>query len=290
MCHDHDRTDRIRRRVSEDDIAVDHRRHRRAPAARLGRRAQVLRARRMGGQDLADRKCGQRRCRISTTPRTRTRRCRCAWTPRRPVAESPAATRISPPSSCCSTPGSASPSLEPMCDAQLPQAEHVLKSTYNDWLADVWLDKHNCARPLARVDQRQRADTRAGGARSRAVGGPSLHGPGADDTADPRNPVRQPAFRSALRGRGAQRVAGGHAPDGSDAVRVDSALPGRQPRALARLLRVLAAAVRLAPDEPGVRRRLRSASRPAGGVHRGRLHLGDAGDVADGSDLGSPPR
>ncbi|POX92113.1 amidohydrolase [Mycobacterium kansasii] len=34
-------------------------------------------------------------------------------------------------------------SLEPMCDAQLPQAEQVLKSTYNDWLADVWLDKHN---------------------------------------------------------------------------------------------------------------------------------------------------
>jgi len=34
-------------------------------------------------------------------------------------------------------------SLEPMCDAQLPQAEHVLKSTYNDWLADVWLDKFN---------------------------------------------------------------------------------------------------------------------------------------------------
>jgi predicted TIM-barrel fold metal-dependent hydrolase len=34
-------------------------------------------------------------------------------------------------------------SLEPMCDAQLPQAEHVLKSTHNDWLADVWLDKFN---------------------------------------------------------------------------------------------------------------------------------------------------
>jgi predicted TIM-barrel fold metal-dependent hydrolase len=33
--------------------------------------------------------------------------------------------------------------LEPMCDAQLPQAEHVLKSTYNDWLADVWLDQNN---------------------------------------------------------------------------------------------------------------------------------------------------
>src|SRR6195256_4439096 len=24
--------------------------------------------------------------------------------------------------------------LEPMCDAQLPQAEHVLKGTHNDWL------------------------------------------------------------------------------------------------------------------------------------------------------------
>jgi len=33
--------------------------------------------------------------------------------------------------------------LEPMCDAQLPQAEHVLKATYNDWLADVWLDRNN---------------------------------------------------------------------------------------------------------------------------------------------------
>jgi len=33
--------------------------------------------------------------------------------------------------------------LEPMCDAQLPQAEHVLKSTYNDWLADVWLGRNN---------------------------------------------------------------------------------------------------------------------------------------------------
>src|SRR5947209_17650847 len=33
--------------------------------------------------------------------------------------------------------------LEPMCDAQLPQAEHVLKSTYNDWLADVWLERNN---------------------------------------------------------------------------------------------------------------------------------------------------
>jgi predicted TIM-barrel fold metal-dependent hydrolase len=33
--------------------------------------------------------------------------------------------------------------LEPMCDAQLPGHEHVLKSTYNDWLADVWLDQNN---------------------------------------------------------------------------------------------------------------------------------------------------
>lgn len=33
--------------------------------------------------------------------------------------------------------------LEPMCDHQLPQHEHVLKSTYNDWLADVWLNENN---------------------------------------------------------------------------------------------------------------------------------------------------
>jgi hypothetical protein len=33
--------------------------------------------------------------------------------------------------------------LEPMCDAQLPQAEHILKATYNDWLADVWLGDSN---------------------------------------------------------------------------------------------------------------------------------------------------
>jgi predicted TIM-barrel fold metal-dependent hydrolase len=33
--------------------------------------------------------------------------------------------------------------LEPMCDAQLPDNEHVLKSTYNEWLADVWLDRNN---------------------------------------------------------------------------------------------------------------------------------------------------
>lgn len=33
--------------------------------------------------------------------------------------------------------------LEPMCDAQLPEHEHVLKATYNDWLADVWLNDNN---------------------------------------------------------------------------------------------------------------------------------------------------
>ncbi|MGB8403944.1 MAG: amidohydrolase family protein [Mycobacterium sp.] len=33
--------------------------------------------------------------------------------------------------------------LEPMCDAQLPDNEHVLKSTYNDWLADAWLGATN---------------------------------------------------------------------------------------------------------------------------------------------------
>src|ERR1700751_2390167 len=108
------------------------------------------------------------------------------------------------------------------------------------------------ARPLARLDQRQRADAGAGGARSGAVGGTSLPGAGADDTADPWNPLREPTFRPALRGRVGQWAPGGHASDGSDAVRIDTALPGRQPRALARLLRLLAAAVRLPPDEPGV--------------------------------------
>jgi predicted TIM-barrel fold metal-dependent hydrolase len=33
--------------------------------------------------------------------------------------------------------------LEPMCDAQLPQAEHILKSAHNEWLADVWLGQNN---------------------------------------------------------------------------------------------------------------------------------------------------
>ena len=33
--------------------------------------------------------------------------------------------------------------LEPMCDAQVPEAEHVLKITHNDWLADVWLGGNN---------------------------------------------------------------------------------------------------------------------------------------------------
>src|ERR1700755_1381126 len=37
-------------------------------------------------------------------------------------------------------------SLEPMCDAQLPQAEHVLKSTYNDWLADGSLGQNQAHR------------------------------------------------------------------------------------------------------------------------------------------------
>ena len=49
--------------------------------------------------------------------------------------------------------------LEPMCDAQLPEAEHVLKSTHNDWLADVWLDHNNSARTVARLDQCQRPGT-----------------------------------------------------------------------------------------------------------------------------------
>src|SRR6202034_2864268 len=125
------------------------------------------------------------------------------------------------------------------------------------------------ARTLARVDQRQRAGPRPGGAGNTAVGWSPLHGAGADDTADTWNPFRQRAFRSDLRGRGSQRVAGGHPLDGADTVRADSAVPGRQSGTLARLLRLLAAAVRLASDEPGVRRRLRPAPRSAGGTRRG---------------------
>src|ERR1700755_3703326 len=37
-------------------------------------------------------------------------------------------------------------SLEPMCDAQPPQAEHILKSTYNDWLADGSLGQNQAHR------------------------------------------------------------------------------------------------------------------------------------------------
>src|SRR3981081_3128881 len=122
------------------------------------------------------------------------------------------------------------------------------------------------------------------------MGRPPPHGPGADDTADPRIPFRLPASRPALRSRVAQRAAGGHPPDGSDAVRIDPVVSGSQPRALARILPVLATALCVAPDEPGLRRRLRPAPRPAGGVHRGWLHLGHAGDVTNGPDLGSPPR
>ena len=86
--------------------------------------------------------------------------------------------------------------LEPMCDAQLPQAEHVLKATHNDWLADVWLGDNNWhgrwrgALSVTAQDPTRRRP------RDRALGGPSLYGRGLDDAADPRNPVRQPAFRS----------------------------------------------------------------------------------------------
>ena len=177
--------------------------------------------------------------------------------------------------------------LEPMCDAQLPQAEHVLKATYNDWLADVWLGDNNWHGRWRGAINVTAQDPGQAAREIERWAGPSVHGRGADDAADPRNTFRQPAFRSAVRSRGAPRPSGRHAPDGPDAVRADSDLPGRQSRALARLLRVVAAALRVASDEPGVRRRIRPASRPAGGVRRRRLHLGDAGDVADGPDLGA---
>ncbi len=55
--------------------------------------------------------------------------------------------------------------LEPMCDAQLPQAEHVLKATYNDWLADVWLGENNWHGRWRGADQRHRAGSRQAAAR-----------------------------------------------------------------------------------------------------------------------------
>jgi hypothetical protein len=110
-----------------------------------------------------------------------------------------------------------------------------------------------------------------------------------DDPADAGDSLRQSAFRPHLRGRIAERPTGRHPLDGPDAVRVDSDVPGGQCRALARLLRLLAAAVRVSSDEPGLRRGIRQASRLADRVRRGSLHLGDAGDVADGPHLGGAP-
>ena len=266
----------------------DDRRHRRASAAGVGRGAQVVCAAGVEGQALADRATPCRRMShfYDTPDAYKTSSLRVdASAARRGVAGSDpefAAKQLLVDA------GVSIAVLEPMCDAQLPQAEHVLKATYNDWLADVWLGDNNWHgrwRGAISVTAQDPAPGRAG---DRAVGRPPVHGRGADDAADPRNPVRQPAFRSAVRSRRAQRPSGRHAPDGPDAVRADSDLPRRQPGALARLLRVVAAAVRLASDEPGVRRRIRPASRPAGGVRRGRVHVGHAGDVAHGPDLGAP--
>ena len=99
--------------------------------------------RRSGRTSSGRRATPYRRCRTSTTRPTRTRRVRCASTRPAQRAAPRAAIRTSPPSNCSSTPASSIAVLEPMCDAQLPQAEHVLKATYNDWLADVWLGDNN---------------------------------------------------------------------------------------------------------------------------------------------------
>jgi predicted TIM-barrel fold metal-dependent hydrolase len=116
--------------------------------------------------------------------------------------------------------------LEPMCDAQLPQAEHVLKSTYNDWLADVWLERNNShGRWRGSISVSAQVPDQAAREVERWAGHPYM--------AQVLNPLRQPAFRSALRRRIGQRTAGGHPFDGTDAVRADSALPGGQSGALA---------------------------------------------------------
>ena len=95
------------------------------------------------GQALADRQRGLARCRTSMTRRTRTRRCRCVSTPARPGAVSPGSDPDFAAKQLLVDAGVSIAVLEPMCDAQLPQAEHVLKATYNDWLADVWLGDNN---------------------------------------------------------------------------------------------------------------------------------------------------
>ena len=149
--------------------------------------------------------------------------------------------------------------------------------------------REQLARPLARRDQRhaRRIPVKRRAKIERWAGHPYM----AEVLMTPQTrgiPFGSPHFDPLYEAAVAQRASGRHPPDGADAVRADPDLSGRQPRALARLLRVVAAAVRVASDEPGVRRRVRPASRSAGGVRRGRLHVGDAGDVADGPDLGAP--
>ena len=56
--------------------------------------------------------------------------------------------------------------LEPMCDAQLPQAEHILKATHNDWLADVWLGDNNWHGRWRGTDTTPSASTITGTARA----------------------------------------------------------------------------------------------------------------------------
>src|SRR5690242_12588101 len=105
--------------------------------------------------------------------------------------------------------------------------------------------REQLARTLARGDQCHRAGPGAGGTRDRAVGGPPVYGRSADHAADPWNTFRQPAFRSAVRRRITPRSTRCDPLDGTESVRTHPDLSRRQPRALARLLRVLAAAVRV---------------------------------------------
>jgi hypothetical protein len=63
--------------------------------------------------------------------------------------------------------------LEPMCDAQLPQAEHVLKSTYNDWLPmSGWTAT---TRTVAGADRSVSAHRCLSRRRGKSSGGPVIH-------------------------------------------------------------------------------------------------------------------
>ena len=170
-----------------------------------------------------------RRCRTSMTHLMPTRRVRCVSTHHRRAGERRAAIPTSPPSSCWSTPASSIAVLEPMCDAQLPQAEHVLKATYNDWLADVWLGDNNWhGRWRGAISVTAQDPGQAAREIERWAGHPYM----AEVLMTPQTrgiPFRQSAFRPDVRGRRPQRPSGRDPPDGTDAFELIPIYPVGNP-------------------------------------------------------------